>query len=69
MSLPSLRHCHVSLLVAPSGSVREAVMASPAPGVVLLRLSVPGSSRLLTVMTTSACAAAPWASVAVTVAA
>ena len=58
-----------SLVSQAQGPERDAVMMSPALGAVLLRLSVPGSSRLLTAMTTSACAVAPWASVAVTVAA
>ena len=65
MAVPLRLHCQVSSDVSPSGSESAAVMVSPVLGALLLRLTVPCSSRLLTLMFTVVWAVAPWGSVAV----
>ena len=53
MELLPLYHCQVRLDMVPSGSVKVAVIPSPTWGCNVDRVTVPGSSTLVTAMVTA----------------
>ena len=68
-SLPiaALHHFHLTLLVRPSGSLKTADSLTPSSGCSVDRVTVPASSTLVTVTTTSRVAVLPRLSLTTTV--